>query len=93
MKRKISEIRIMPVKFQRDGLMAFASLVFDDSFYLGSIGIFQCADGGYRLVYPTRKRLSKNLNIFHPINREIANEIEEAIVSELKRVSDQECFV
>ena len=73
MKTQITEIQIIPVK-PNSGLVGFASFVYESSFYLGSIGIYTRPQGGYRLTYPTRG----NFNIYHPINKQIADEIEKA---------------
>jgi DNA-binding cell septation regulator SpoVG len=87
MKNRISEIQITPIK-PIDGLVGFASLVFDDSFYLGAIGIFTRPHGGFRLTYPTRKSLNKKLHVFHPINKEVANDIEKAITTKFEEVTN-----
>lgn len=85
MKATISEVQIVPIK-TKDGLVGFASFVYDNSFYFGSIGIYTRPQGGYRLTYPTRKGTNGNFNIFHPINREIAEEIEAVIISQFEDV-------
>ncbi len=86
MKRKLTEIQVVPIKPQ-DGLIGFASVVLDDSLYLGSIGIHQRLDGaGYRLTYPTKKVGDKNLNLYHPITKELSKEIEEAVFNKFKEV-------
>lgn len=82
----LSEIQITPVK-ANEGLVGFASFVYDNKFYLGSIGIFTRAKGGYRLTYPTRKSGNGDFNIFHPINRKIAEEIEKVIISKYEEVT------
>ena len=82
MKNKITELQIVPVK-PNSGLVGFASFVYDNSFYFGSIGIYTRPQGGYRLTYPTRG----NFNIFHPINREVAEEIEKVIISKFEDVT------
>ena len=82
MKATISEVQITPVK-ANEGLVGFASFVYNDSFYFGSIGIYTRPQGGYRLTYPTRG----NFNIFHPINREVAEEIEKVIISKFEDVT------
>lgn len=69
-----------------NGLVGFASVVFDNSFYLGNIGIYTRPSGGFRLTYPTRKSTSGNLNIFHPINKSIAQHIEEAIAAKFEEI-------
>ena len=86
MKYTISEIQVVPIK-PTDGLVGFASFVFDNSFYFGSIGVYTRPQGGYRLTYPTRKGANGNFNIFHPISREIAEEIEKVIVSKFEDVT------
>jgi len=85
MKPKLSEVQIIPVKPQ-NGLVAFASFVLDGNLYLGSIGIVTRPNGGYRLVYPTKKVADRNLNIFYPINKEFALTIENEIVKQFENV-------
>lgn len=82
---KISEIQIVPIK-PNNGLVGFASFIFDNCFYFSSIGIYTRPQGGYRLTYPTRKTPINNLHIFHPINKEVAMEIEKMIISKFENV-------
>lgn len=78
---KITEVNIIPVK-PKDGLVGFASILIDNYLYLGSIAVYMKLDGsGYRITYPTKKVADKNLNIYHPINKEIGRMIEEAIIN------------
>jgi len=88
MTNRLSEIQIIPIKPQ-NGLVAFASFVLDRSLYLGSIGIVTRPNGGYRLVYPTKKVAEKNLNIFYPINKEIAQLIENEVVRQFEDVMNK----
>lgn len=77
---KITEIQITPIKPQ-DGLVAFGSVVLDGHIYLGSIGIYRKLDGGgLRINYPTKKVGDKNINIYHPITRELSKLIEVEII-------------
>lgn len=85
MTNRISEIQIIPIKPQ-NGLVGFASFVLDKSLYLGSIGIMTRPQGGYRLVYPTKKIGNRSINIFHPINKETAQLIENKVVSKFEEV-------
>ena len=85
MTNRLSEIQIIPIKPQ-NGLVAFASFVLDESLYLGSIGIVTRPQGGYRLVYPTKKVAEKNLNIYYPISREFALAIEKEVVKQFEDV-------
>ena len=85
MKPKISEIQIIPIKPQ-EGLVAFASFVLNDHIYLGSIGIFTRPEGGYRLVYPTKKVGLRSINIYHPINKDFAENIEKEVITKFEEV-------
>jgi len=86
---KITEVQIIPIK-PRGGLVAFASVVVQNSLYLGSLGVYTRIDGtGYRITYPTKKIGGKNINIYHPINKETSKAIEEAIISEAKKILTQ----
>ena len=82
---RISEIQIIPVKPQ-NGLVAFVSFVLDNNLYLGSIGIITRPEGGYRLVYPTKKVGIRNINIFHPINKEFSQSIEKGVIARFEDV-------
>lgn len=83
---KISEIQIVPVKAQ-NGLVAIASVVFDDSLYLGSIGIYTRRDGrGYRITYPTKSRSGRDFNIYHPIRKEVSEAIELEVLQKAEDV-------
>lgn len=83
---RITEIQIIPIK-ANNGLVAFASVLFDDRLYLGSIGIHKKLDGnGYRLTYPTKKIGDKNINIYHPINRETSRLLEEKIIEKAEDI-------
>ena len=85
MTNRLSEIQIIPIKPQ-NGLVAFASFVLDASLYLGSIGIMTRPQGGYRLIYPTKKVAERSLNIFYPISKEFAQLIENEVVKQFEDV-------
>jgi len=85
---RISEIQIIPIKPQ-GGLVAFASFVLDNNLYLGSIGIITRPQGGYRLTYPTKKIGDRDINIFHPINREFAEKIEKEVIKKFEEVMNK----
>ena len=86
---KITEIQILPIK-PKDGLVAFASFVLDGNVYLGSIGIHKKLDGrGFRITYPTKKVADKDFHIFHPINRQASEEIEEAIILKAEEIMNE----
>lgn len=81
----ISEIQIFPVK-PKDGLIAFASCVLDERYFVGSIGVFTKLSGGYRLVYPTKQVGERQMHLHHPITREASHAVEEAIFRKVEAV-------
>lgn len=81
----ITEVNIVPIK-PNSGLVAFASVVIENSLYLGSIGVHSRLDGSYRITYPTKKVGSKELNLYHPISRDVGSLIEQAVVAECQRL-------
>lgn len=80
---KINEVQVAPVQ-STNGLVGFASLVIADAFHLSSIGIFTCTERQYRLTYPIRKNTRQNLNFFFPVNKEVAQQIEDAVIKKFK---------
>ena len=83
---KIAEVQITPIK-PKDGLVGFASVVLENSLYLGSIGVYTRIDGsGYRITYPTKKIGDNSINIYHPINKEASKAIERAVFKKLKEI-------
>lgn len=82
---KISEIQIIPIK-PNNGLVAFASFVIDDSIYCNSVGIITRPSGGYRLVYPSRRIASRNVNLFYPITKTCGQLISQAVIAKYEDV-------
>lgn len=82
---EISEIQIVPIKPQ-NGLVAFASFVLNNDIYLGSVGIMTRPQGGFRLTFPTKKVGNKDINIFYPINKAFAEQIERSVFKKLEEV-------
>ncbi len=86
---KISEIQIIPVK-PKDGLVAFASFVLDQKYYVGSVAVFTRLTGeGFRLVYPAKKVGERNINIFYPINSETGSALEKAISEKVNKMFNE----
>ncbi len=77
----ISEVKIQLIK-PNNGLIGFASLVINNSIYLGSIGIYSRITGGYRLTYPKKD----GFDVFYPINNPTSKLIERAIFETLNKV-------
>lgn len=86
MKYDISNVQVIPIR-EANGLVGFASLILNEGIYLGSIGIHTLAQGGYRLVYPTRKSGATNFPVFYPINRETAQQLEIAVLQKFHQVT------
>lgn len=87
---KISEVNIQLIK-PVNGLVAFASVVLDDKIYLGSIGVHQRLDGtGYRLTYPTKKTGHRDFHIFHPIERDLGQQIEQTIFAKVTALLEKQ---
>jgi len=85
---QISEIQIIPVK-PKDGLVAFASCLINESLYIGNIAIYtsQRRPEGYRLVYPSKLLPNgKEINCVHPINRKAGTLISKAIIEKFMEV-------
>ena len=78
----VSEVEIIPVK-PKDGLVAFASCVINNQFYVGDIAIYTRPDGSdYRLVYPCKVLPNgKKINCFHPINQEAGASIKKPVIN------------
>ena len=82
----ISEIQIIPVK-PKDGLVAFASCVINNSLYIGNIAVYTSPTNseGYRLVYPSKVLPNgKEINCVHPINKEAGEAISHAVIRKYK---------
>ncbi|MDE6481651.1 MAG: SpoVG family protein [Alphaproteobacteria bacterium] len=77
----ISEVKIQFVR-PNDGLIGFASIVLNNSLYLGSIGVYTRLSGGYRLTFPKKD----GFDVFYPINRQTCHAIEQAIYDKLNKV-------
>lgn len=83
---QISEVQITPIK-ANNGLVAIASVVFENSLFLGSIGVYTKRNSpGYRITYPTKNRSGRDFNIYHPINKETALAIGLAVISKAEAV-------
>jgi len=81
----VTEVDIVPIR-PKDGLIAFASCVIDDSLYLGSIAVHTRPTGGYRLVFPTKMIGDTKLNVFNPINRDAGIIINAAVTKKCDEI-------
>jgi len=82
----VSEVQIIPVK-PKEGLVAFASCVINESLYIGNIAVYTSTTRpeGYRLVYPTKILPNgKEINCVHPINKSAGDLVSQAILCQFK---------
>lgn len=80
----------MPVK-PKNGLVAFASAVANNQFYIGNIAIYTSPSSpdGFRLVYPTKSLPNgSQVSIVHPINKETGFVIQKRIVEEYLKLME-----
>lgn len=88
---EITEIQILPIK-PREGLVAFASCVINESLYIGNIALYTSASNpdGFRLVYPSKiLPNSKEINCVHPINKNAGNLISKAIIEKFIEITSK----
>lgn len=83
---KVSEVQIAPIKPQ-NGLVAFASCVINDQFYIGNIALFSFPEG-YRIVWPTKKlKHGQNINCVNPITKEADEAVKNAIIEKYMAIT------
>lgn len=82
---RVSEVNVVPIR-PKDGLVAFASCVIDDSLYLSSIAVHTRPSGGYRLVFPTKMVGDTKLNVFNPISKSAGAVIDTAVAKKCDEV-------
>ena len=83
-KMKITEVKIYPAKEKSTGsrLKAYATIVFDDCFIVRDLKVIQ-GDKGLFVSMPSRRRKDGSFrDIAHPLNSEMRNYIEDAIIAE-----------
>jgi len=85
---EISEIQVIPIK-PKEGLVAFASCVINDSLYIGSVAVYSSpsTQSGFRLVYPVKILPNgKEIHCVHPISKEAGELISKAIIKKFREV-------
>jgi len=75
---RVDELEIVPVK-PNQGHVGFCSLVIEGSLYLAGIAIYTRPQGGYRLVYPTKRTAGTERPVFYPITKELGRQLEEKV--------------
>lgn len=81
----VSEVQITTIRPAR-GLIGFASFVLYGTIYCSSVGIHTRMNGGYRLTYPYRKIGNRDVHVFCPLNKQVGDEIEQAIAKAFEDV-------
>ena len=81
----VNEVQVVPVK-PNEGLIAFASCVLNEIHFIGHIAVFTRLNGGWRLVYPTKRIGDRLLHYHHPITKEAGEAIEHAVLEKVKDI-------
>ncbi len=83
----ITQVELIPI-IPKQGHIAFANVVFEDKLALNGIGIHTCLQrSGFRLLYPTKQLPNgKIIQIYHPINKQIADEIQDTIIGQYEEL-------
>lgn len=71
---KISEVQFVPIQ-QKDGLVGFASFIYNSELKISNIGVHVNLQGEIRLVFPGNKFGS----YIFPIKKDLGSEIKDAI--------------
>jgi len=88
---RVGHGRLHLVSAGRDGLIAWASCVLNGSIHLTNIAVRRGKDGRLFLTYPAKRTsYGATHNYFHPLNREAAAALEEAILGQLRGTSTKE---
>ena len=84
---KITEVKIYPAK-ESGRLKAYATIVFENSFIVRDLKIIE-GEKGLFVSMPSRRRKDGTFrDIVHPLNTEMRQAIEDAIIDEYKAVVD-----
>lgn len=89
-KLEVSEIQIIPIK-PLNGLVAFASAVINNQFYIGNIAIYTSpvSPDGFRLVFPNKKIASGQIvDCFYPISKDAGDLVSKAIIHKYLELMD-----
>lgn len=83
----ITKVEIVPI-IPKQGHIAFANVIFEDKLALNGIGVHTCLHrSGFRLLYPTKILPNgKIIQIYYPINKQIADEIQDTIINEYEEL-------
>jgi DNA-binding cell septation regulator SpoVG len=88
----LSNIRIKLVK-KIGNLIGFASFNFKGDFLCSGVAIHQSYGGEYFLKYPAKRINDDLVYYFRPLNRQLAEQIQEEIITEFLKVQGRATWV
>ncbi|MGC2310706.1 MAG: septation regulator SpoVG [Candidatus Babeliaceae bacterium] len=81
---KITEVKVYPAK-ESGRLKAYATIVFDDSFIVRDLKIIE-GNKGLFVSMPSRRRKDGSFkDIVHPLNSDMREAMEDAIIQEFEK--------
>jgi stage V sporulation protein G len=79
---EITEVRVFPVTHRDERLMAFATIILDNSFVVRDLRIIR-GNTGLFVAMPSRKRSDGTYSdVAHPLNQDLRQKIEEKVIGE-----------
>ncbi len=83
---EITEVKVFPAKEMGSRLKAYATVVFDNCFIIRDLKVIE-GDKGLFVSMPSRRRKDGTFrDIVHPLNAEMRQSMETAIVAEYNKV-------
>jgi DNA-binding cell septation regulator SpoVG len=82
-KKLVTKVELVPI-IPNKGHIAFANIVIENKLALNGVGIHTCLSrSGFRLLYPTKTLPNgKVIQMYYPINKQVADEIQDTIINE-----------
>ena len=85
---EITEIKIYPANEGK--LKAYATMVFDNCFIVRDLKVIK-SDKGYFVSMPSRRKKDGTFkDIVHPLNAETRRSVEDKIIEEYKKVTEED---
>lgn len=84
----LTEVNFIPVKFsgKNASLIGFASFLYNDAFFVGSIGVLKSDDGEIRLSFPAKNIKDTPIQVVHPINKDTYEMCKRAVEEKLESI-------
>lgn len=78
---EVTEVKVFPVRNEDDRLKAFATITFDDCFIVRDLKVINGNEGLF-VAMPSKKRKDGQYkDIAHPLNNEMREQIESAVLN------------